>query len=103
MAGAVDASLYATDLVDELTAKGVAFREAHGIVAALAARAERGNRPLDSYSAAEWTAVHPALGEDTPAVFNAARSIARKTTTGSTNPEMVRRQMAAARSRLAMA
>jgi len=48
----------------------------------------------------EWQAVSPHFESDVSAAFDARRSIVRKKTTGSTNPDMVRRQMDQARALL---
>jgi argininosuccinate lyase len=89
--------LYATDLVDHLTAKGVPFREAHGVVGAAVRYAEKLRRPLDRLTPREFRRFHPLFGDDVLEVFDPARSVRLKKTSGSTHPARVKAQIARAK------
>jgi argininosuccinate lyase len=96
----IDPAILATDLVDYLVERKVPFREAHGIVGEAVAWAESKKKPLPALTIEEWRRFSPAFGPSVVEVFDARRSIERKRTTGSTHPEMVRRQIEKAKSRL---
>jgi argininosuccinate lyase len=96
----IDPAILATDLVDYLVDRKVPFREAHGIIGEAVAWAEAEKKPLDSLTVGEWRRFSPAFDAAVAAVFDSGRSIERKRTTGSTNPDMVRRQIARAKSLL---
>jgi argininosuccinate lyase len=96
MRAALSPGLYATDLVDYLTDRGVAFRAAHGIVGRIVRSAESSGRPLSGLSLEDFWGFHPAFGPDVFDVFDPLRSLERKRTEGSTRPEDVRRQWEAA-------
>jgi argininosuccinate lyase len=89
--------LYATDLVDHLTAKGVPFREAHGVVGTVVRYAEKLGRPLDRLTPREFRRFHPLFGDDVLEVFDPARSVRLKKTSGSTHPDRVKAQIARAK------
>lgn len=61
MRAALDASLRATDLADQLVEAGVPFRESHQLVGQLVREAERAGVTLDSVPAAVAAKLHPAL------------------------------------------
>jgi argininosuccinate lyase len=96
MREALSPGLFATDLVDYLTDKGVPFREAHGIVGRIVRAVEKSGRSLTGISLEELRSHHPAFGPDVFSVFDPLRSLDLKRTTGSTRPAEVRRQIAAA-------
>jgi len=85
-----DASLLATDLADYLTAKGLPFRDAHGTVGAVVARAENLGKTCDALTLDELKTIHPAFEADVSAVFSVQESVERKKTPGSTRPAEVR-------------
>ncbi|HOW85532.1 MAG TPA: argininosuccinate lyase [Candidatus Aminicenantes bacterium] len=97
MAAAIDPSIFATDLADVLVERGVAFREAHGVAAEAVRLAESSGRRLDGLKPDEFRGLHAALAALPAGLFDPRRSIERKKTAGSTNPEMVRRQLKKAR------
>ncbi len=96
MRAALSPGLFATDLADYLTDKGVPFREAHGAIGRIVRAAEESGRPLSALTFEEFRAFHPEFGPDVAAVFDPVRSLERKKTQGSTRPEDVRRQLDAA-------
>ncbi len=71
-----DPGLYAADVVDYLVKRGAPFREAHGIVGAAVAEAEKTGRGLDALTAEEWRRFSPLVGEDIQSVFDPRRSVA---------------------------
>jgi len=91
------AGMFATDLVDHLVHKGLSFREAHGIVGAVVAYAERKKKSLDALSAEEFHSFSPLFGDDVSAVFDPFGSVCLKKTAGSTHPDEVKAQIAAAK------
>lgn len=97
MAAAIDPSIFATDLADTLVERGLAFREAHGIAAEAVRLAESSGRRLDGLAPDELRALHPALQDLPSGLFDPHYSVRRKKTPGSTNPDMVRRQIRKAR------
>ena len=97
MAAAIDPSIFATDLADVLVERGVPFREAHGVAAEAVRLAESSGRRLDGLKPDEFRTLHAALAALPAGLFDPRRSIERKKTAGSTNPEMVRRQLKKAR------
>ncbi len=100
MAAAIDPSIFATDLADVLVERGLAFREAHGIAAEAVRLAETSGRRLDLLAPDELQTLHPALSGLSPELFDPHHSVRRKMTSGSTNPDMVRRQLKKARALL---
>ncbi len=86
-AKAVDGYTVATDLADAMIAGGATAREAHGAVGERVLLAEREGRPLD---ASDLAAIGVAV-----APLDGAASLAAKKTSGSPNPEMVARSIAA--------
>src|SRR5262249_54690705 len=57
-----DPSLLATDLADYLVRKGMPFRQAHHVVGAVVALAERERKPLNQLSLAELKSVESKFG-----------------------------------------
>jgi len=100
MKEAIDASLYATDIADYLVAKGVPFREAHGVVGEIVRTAGAGRRSLEDMDPEEYQAFHPAFGPDIRLLFDPDRSTRRKKTPGSTHPERVKDEINKAKSAL---
>lgn len=92
--------LYATDLSEYLVDKGVPFREAHGLVAEIVSYAETREQSLSLLTLEEYQSFHPDFERDVFEVFDPLRAVSKKRTEGSTNPEMVRRQIDAAKRRL---
>jgi argininosuccinate lyase len=96
MAAAADGLLLATDLADRLTERGVPFRRAHAIVAALVRRCLAEGIGLRDLDAATLRRHSPLL---TPALVHEltpAASLARRRVLGGTAPREVRRQLARA-------
>jgi argininosuccinate lyase len=89
---AADGYAVATDIADALIARGTSARRAHEMVGHVVARAEREGRALCDADLAE-------LGVSAP--LDAMQSVNAKRTVGSTNPDEVRRAIAAIEASLA--
>lgn len=99
MHAAVDASMLATDLAEELVRRGVPFRKAHGIVGGLVRRAEEQGIPLSALTASDLVAAHPALAE--PVELTAEMSIEARRASGGTGRTALLAQLEEARRALA--
>lgn len=89
-----DPLLLATDLADRLVLEGVPFREAHGIVGKLVARAAELNLPLNQLPADELNSV-PGLTEAVAKmVFDPGRALEARTAAGAPSPDNVAQQLA---------
>jgi argininosuccinate lyase len=93
-AAAGDPALLATDLADYLVRKGMPFRQAHHIVGAVVALAEKTRRPLNKLSLAQLQSVDKALGPDAPGVFNLQDAMAKRNLTGAPGTKEVAKQLA---------
>jgi argininosuccinate lyase len=94
-AAADDAASAATDLAELLVRQGVPFRDAHQAVGELVRQATERDIALE-----ELVLTDPRLGPDALALLEPGEAVRRRTTPGGAGPEPVRRQLAAARSRL---
>ena len=92
-AAASDPSLLATDLVDYLVLKGVPFREAHHVVGAVVALAERVRKPINQLSRSEFRAVNTAFGPDVFQLFDVAKALDRRTIIGAPGTRQVKSQI----------
>jgi argininosuccinate lyase len=86
-AAASDPMLLATDLVDFLVKRGMAFREAHHAVGALVAEVERTHMPLPKQAIKKYGA---AAGK----VFHLRRALAVRTAIGAPSPKNIAAQIA---------
>jgi argininosuccinate lyase len=90
----------ATDLADYLVRKGVAFRDAHEIVARAVRGAEEAGKDLSELAAADLARFSPLIGPDAAAVLTPEGSVASRRHIGGTAPETVRAAIERARKRL---
>lgn len=95
-----DPQLLATDLADHLVRHGLPFREAHHLVGAVVAYAERTGKQLNQLSKEDFHAVSPKFPADSAAVFNLALGLAQRQMVGSPGTTEVGRQLAQWRERL---
>lgn len=96
-----DPLLLATDLVDYLVRRNVAFRDAHHVVGALVARAERTNTPLNKLPTEAVRDLHPILEEDAwREVFDIRKALKAREAPGMPGPETVKKQITAWRKRI---
>jgi argininosuccinate lyase len=91
---AADPLLLATDLADWLVRKGVAFRDAHHLVGAAVALAEKRKIPITKLKLSEWKKISPVFNRDALEVFSVEKGLAARTTIGSPNPKLVKQQLA---------
>ncbi len=98
----VDAdALCATDLAEFLVRKKVPFATAHRLVGGLVAEAARRGVPLRELGLAEFRRASPHFNHSVRALLDPRASVARKRSTGSTNPQQVARALARWKARLA--
>ena len=93
-AASADPALLATDLVDYLVRKGVAFRDAHHLVGEIVALAERKQKPLNKLQLAEFQSVHKDFEKDVLQVFDLKKALAQRIGTGAAGTAEVRKQLA---------
>jgi argininosuccinate lyase len=84
-------------VADYLVAKGVPFRSAHEIVAAIVRRLVAERRGFTDLTLEEWRTHSDAFDADVDDAISARRSVERKQTPQSTNPEAVNRALAETR------
>ena len=90
-----DSFLLATDWVEHLVRKGVAFRAAHEMVGKAVARAGELGCALTALPRADLKRIAAQFDPGVLKIKTAAASVAAKRTAGSTNPAMVRRAIEA--------
>ena len=100
-AAASDPALLATDLADYLVRKGMPFRQAHHVVGAVVALAEKSGRPLNELSVAQLQSVDSHFGRDALGVFNLKQAMARRNIPGAPGTNEIAKQLARWRKRLA--
>ncbi len=101
MRAALDEGMLATDVADYLVAKGVPFREAHGIVGKLVRRSLDTGQPLSQLPLEDYQAINPVFGEDVYAIFDFEASVGKRKAPGGTAPEAVKVQIEQAEQYLA--
>jgi argininosuccinate lyase len=89
-----DPALLATDLADYLVRKGMAFRQAHHVVGAVVALAEKSGKGLDQLTLAELRSADGTFEADAPGVFDLKKAMAQRTMTGAPGTKEVRKQLA---------
>ena len=102
---ASDPALLATDLADYLVKKGMPFRQAHHVVGAVVALAEKTGKPLNRLTLAELQSVDPVtgtkfFGRDALGVFNLKTAMAKRNLTGAPGTKEVAKQLARWREQL---
>jgi argininosuccinate lyase len=88
-----DPLLLATDLVDYLVQKGVAFREAHAAVGRAVQHAETAGKPLDRLTQEEWKKFSGHFGSDVKGLFELDKAMARRTAPGSASLKNVQLEL----------
>ncbi|HEY2081336.1 MAG TPA: argininosuccinate lyase [Verrucomicrobiae bacterium] len=91
---ASDPSLLATDLADYLVRKGMPFREAHHVVGAVVALAEKSGKPLNQLTVAQLQSIDKHFGRDAMGVFNLKTAMARRNIPGAPGTNEVAKQLA---------
>jgi argininosuccinate lyase len=90
---AADPLLLATDLADWLVRKGVAFRDAHHLVGAAVALAEKQKVPITKLKLSEWKKISPVFDKSALEVFSTEKGLAARAMPGSPNPKLVKQQL----------
>jgi argininosuccinate lyase len=93
-AAASDPQLLATDLADYLVRKGMPFREAHHMVGAVVALAEKLGKRLDQLTLAELRSVSPKFDSRARDVFDLGKAMKRRAVIGAPGTKEVARQLA---------
>jgi argininosuccinate lyase len=93
----------ATDLADYLVKKGLAFRQAHGVVGKIVRFCEVEGKALDGLSIVELRRFSPLFQDDAKDALTVDASLRARAATGGTAPEAVRRSLALARTLIARA
>jgi argininosuccinate lyase len=93
-AAAADSALLATDLADYLVRKGVPFRQAHHVVGAVVAFAEKARKPLDELTADEFRTVASTFDDDVLDIFQLRKALAQRDLPGAPSARQVSRQLA---------
>ncbi|MGA9780016.1 MAG: argininosuccinate lyase [Verrucomicrobiia bacterium] len=88
-----DPALLATDLADYLVRKGMPFRQAHHVVGAVVALAEKAGKPLNRLTFAELQSVDKTFGRDALGVFDLKRAMAKRNFTGAPGTKEVAKQL----------
>ena len=93
-AAARDPLLLATDLADYLVKKGMPFRQAHHVVGAVVALAEKSGTPLDRLTLADFQSVDQTFTRDVTEVFHLEKAMTRRALTGAPGTKEVAKQLA---------
>jgi argininosuccinate lyase len=102
---AADPALLATDLADYLVKKGMPFRQAHHVVGAVVALAEKTGKPLNQLTLAELQSIEPVtgtkyFGRDALGVFDLKTAMAKRNLIGAPGTKEVAKQLARWREQL---
>jgi argininosuccinate lyase len=92
-AAAADPALLATDLADYLVRKGMPFRQAHHVVGAVVALAEKTGKKLNEITLAELRSVSPEFGADAAKVFDLKSAMQLRKITGAPGTAQVKAQL----------
>ena len=99
-AAALEGHATATDLADYLVRKGLAFRDAHEVVARAVRDAEKAGVDLAGLSVSRLKSFSKHIGADVKKVLTLEGSVAARDHVGGTAPAQVRKAIARARQRL---
>jgi len=91
----------ATELADYLAAKGIPFRQAHGIVGELVLKGIQTKKNLQDISMAEFKEISPLIEDDVYEVLKPEVAVARRNSYGGTGFEQVKLQIEQAKRELA--
>jgi argininosuccinate lyase len=92
--------ILSTDLVDWLVLQGVSFRESHKIVGSLVKYLEESGKNFTDVTLDEIKEINPIFNEDALEYLNLEKSLIRKKSKGSPNPETVRKALKKWKSKL---
>jgi argininosuccinate lyase len=88
-----DEGLFCVDAMDYLVKKGVSYRDAHDVLGKMVKECLDKGMRISSLSKAQLKAYHPLFNEDVKKLFNPQTSVRIKTSLGSTNPDLVKKQL----------
>ena len=88
-----DEFIYATDIAEYLVSKGVAFKDAHDIVGLIVKKCTDKDINISDLSISELKDFSSMLESDVYGLLNPETSIKNKKTKGSTNPDMVCKEL----------
>jgi argininosuccinate lyase len=89
-----DDNLYATDILEYLVRKNIPFSVAHETVGKLVRYAGESQKPLRELSVDEWKKFSKAFDSQVYELFDPQVSVKAKKTIGSTNPVLVKKEIA---------
>jgi len=89
----LDESFFTVDVMDYLVNKGVSSREAHDVLGRMVKDCLDQGKNISSLSLAELKRYSPYLEVDVKKLFNPEMSVKIKTSLGSTNPNLVNKQL----------
>jgi len=89
-----------TDLVDWLVLQGISFRESHRIVGELVKYLESSEKDFSKLTLDEMKKINPIFNEEALEYLNLEKSLGRKQSQGSPNPEMIKDQLKKWKSKL---
>jgi len=92
--GLEDGFLDATALAEYLVLKGIAFRQAHGIVGTLVAQCEKMNKKLSELGLEELKKHSPVIGKDIYQILGAANVVKKYLTSGAGGTKQAKEQIA---------
>jgi argininosuccinate lyase len=92
--------LDATTLMEYLIQRGIPQRTAHERIGQLVAKAMKQNIPLGQLPLSDFQEIVPSLDEHVYEVLGVEQAVAAFVSEGSTNPDLVERQLHSWRSRL---
>ena len=95
-----DEFIYATDLAEYLVRKGVAFKDAHRIVGNIVRHCVEKKMNISDLSISELRGFSGELDEDVYGYLNPETSVKMKKTQGSTNPDLVKKEIASWKKKL---
>ena len=98
---ASDPALQATDVAEHLVARGVPFREAHGIVGAVVAASLAAGRTLADLDLAAWRAASDRFDASVLDLFDPDAALRRRDVPGGPGPRSVSRQLTRGRALVA--
>ncbi len=89
-----DEFVYSTDIAEYLVRKGMPFKEAHDVVGRIVKHCIDNDIIISDLSITEMKKFSPVLDEDVFGLLSAEASVNGKKTEGSTNPELVAKEIA---------
>ena len=89
-----------TDLVDWLVLQGISFRESHRIIGELVKYLESSGKDFSKLTLDEMKKINPIFNEEALEYLNLEKSLGRKQSQGSPNPEMIKDQLKKWKSKL---